>query len=251
MNDHARFRATYAALEVMRMLEGGTHNVLDVGGGHGVHTNFFRECGYTVDLVDILEGEPDRVFVGDFLNFIPCRKYDLVWSSHVLEHIQNFAYFLKNMIYCCKDEGLLAITVPPLKQQTTFGHVTLWNAGQLLVNLIKSGLDCREAKVYSRGYNVTVIVHNRMRSSSALHNFLPDEVALTDGYFNGEIAKINWETENISESLRLSEYNGMKVDEFMAVCSEVGRSGFVLLDDRGEVRYYWYDNIGSRVVIVS
>ena len=38
------------------------------------------------------------------------------------------------------------------------GHLTNWNAGILLYNLVLAGFDCSDANVLQYGYNITVIV---------------------------------------------------------------------------------------------
>jgi hypothetical protein len=82
----------------------------------------------------------------------------LVWCSHVLEHQPNAGLFLAKLIRDCRDGGILAITVPPAKTEIVGGHVSLWNAGLLLYRLALTGIDCRDARVKTYGYNVSVIV---------------------------------------------------------------------------------------------
>ena len=57
-----------------------------------------------------------------------------------------------------KEGGVLAITVPPLKNEIVGGHLSLWNSGILLYQLVVAGFDCREAIVKKYGYNISVIV---------------------------------------------------------------------------------------------
>jgi len=60
-----------------------------------------------------------------------------------------------------KEDGLIAITVPPAKSQIVGGHLSIWNPGLLIYNMILSGLDCSEASVKKYGYNISVIVKKR------------------------------------------------------------------------------------------
>jgi hypothetical protein len=206
-----------------------------------------------VDLVDVAPGEPERIFVGDFLDFRPVGAYDVTWASHVLEHVQNPGLFIRHLIGCTKPGGLICITVPPLKSEMTFGHVTLWNAGLLLINLIKSGLDCRDARLMTYGYNVSVIVANRPPADSHYANYLPPEIEVKNGYFDGDIKAINWVTAHIPRHFRISGFDDQRFEA--AAARLLGRTsdGFVLCLDRdsGKPRFHWWDAAFQRLVLVS
>ena len=60
-----------------------------------------------------------------------------------------------------KDNGLIAITVPPLKHMIVGGHVSLWNAGLVLYRLVLCGLNCSEASILSYGYNISIILRKK------------------------------------------------------------------------------------------
>ena len=97
------------------------------------------------------------------------------------------------------DNGILAITVPPLKHEIVGGHLTLWNAGLLLYNLVFAGLDCKNASIYSYGYNVSVIVRRQLRKEvkisydsgdiTEFKEYLPE---FCHEGFNGKVKKWNW-----------------------------------------------------------
>lgn len=130
-------------------------SVLDVGSGAGDHAKLFRAAGKRVTTLDHSShlGNPD--ILGDFLE-TTVGKFDLVWASHVLEHQRNPGLFLEKARDCCM--GYLAITVPPAKHNIVGGHVTLWNAGLLVYNMVLAGIDCSKADVWSYGYNISAIV---------------------------------------------------------------------------------------------
>lgn len=44
--------------------------------------------------------------------FVPKKKFDIVWCSHVLEHTSNPSEFLKKITSLLKDQGYLYIEVP-------------------------------------------------------------------------------------------------------------------------------------------
>src|SRR4051812_37862219 len=137
-------------------------SVVDVGCGTGEHAQRFVDAGKTVTTLSFEQyGAFTPSFVGDFFDFRAGQPFDLVWCSHMLEHQRNVGSFLERLIGLAKPGGLIAITVPPARHRIVGGHLTLWNAGLLLYNLVLAGLDCRHAKVLSYGYNISVIVRRR------------------------------------------------------------------------------------------
>lgn len=151
----------------------------------------------TVDTVNLYG---DCTYKKDFLDMAHLKQYDAIWTAHALEHMPNPGIFLTKCFHLLKDNGILCVTVPPLKHSIVGGHVTLWNAGLLLYNLILAGFDCSEAMVKSYGYNISVVVKKRYAKPpetlrmdkgdiEKLAKFFPMEV--TQG-FNGEIENINW-----------------------------------------------------------
>ncbi len=165
--------------------------VLDVGAGPGEHALEFRKLGKQVTATDM-------AVHGDYLdNEFP--QHDLVWCSHTLEHAPNTGLFIAKLIRDCKDNGILAITVPPLKAEIVGGHVSLWNAGLLLYRLALAGLDCRQARVKTYDYNVSVIVRRHMiplpklewdsGDVNRLRTHLPN---WCHEPFHGEVKEWNW-----------------------------------------------------------
>ena len=181
-------------------------SVVDIGSGAGLHSAVFREQGKNVTAVDFGSSvyfdrrESDYTYVrGDFMTLDFQRKFDCAWASHVLEHQPNPGAFISRMMEIVVENGVIAITVPPLKHEIVGGHLSLWNAGLLLYQLVFAGLDCRDAAVRSWGYNVSVIAFNRRRPHvdldydsgdvERLKEFFPLEVK--EG-FDGRIEKVNW-----------------------------------------------------------
>lgn len=178
--------------------------VLDVGCGHGQHTKLFRDAGYEVTPIDhqaLFDGvvvmkygmTPDDYYKKD--------GFDLVWTSHVLEHQMNTLTFLQCLKTDLKEGGWLVTTVPPLKPQIVGGHVTLWNAGLLLYNLVMAGFDCSKAKIKKYDYNISVIIQKRsVELPDNLHYDIGDIEKLAEFFpppyrkqaFNGDIAEYNW-----------------------------------------------------------
>lgn len=141
--------------------------VLDIGSGAGVHSQYFVDNGKSVTCIDIATPEgagskPSLRFIqGNYLECHFDRPFDCIWACHVLEHQPNPNLFLAKIHDDLAENGVLAITIPPLKHGVVGGHVTLWNAGILLYQLILAGFDCSEAAVLSSGYNISVVVRKK------------------------------------------------------------------------------------------
>lgn len=189
-----RVKETFDKLSTMKF-----KSVLDIGSGLGEHAQAFRKLGKEVTTISLV---PPADIIGDYVNtgrLLWHEKFDCIWASHVLEHQRNVGEFLDKCYYDLKDDGILAITVPPAKASIVGGHLTHWNAGLLLFNLILAGFDCSEASVKQYGYNISVIV----RKKKAVHepvfmdrDDIPKLAHLfpNDAYhgFNGNIGEINW-----------------------------------------------------------
>jgi SAM-dependent methyltransferase len=155
------------ALEIL--LEQYTFNsVLDIGSGGEEHADMFAKYGKQVVCVDLpnsaynTKPRKHRTYLGDF-NKIPFQEtFDCVWASHVLEHQLNVNMFLKKIVEITKNDGIIAITVPPLKPELVGGHTTLWTPASLLYNLVLANLDCSEAKIFQYGYNISVILRKKI-----------------------------------------------------------------------------------------
>ncbi len=181
--------------------------VVDVGcGGHFDQSKAFLSGGKTVTAVDPydsgIEIPQEITFINSKVEDLngPEYQYDVVWCCHCLEHQNNAIEFLQKLKHVMKPDSLVAITVPPLKHNIVNGHVTLWNGGLLLYNLVLAGFNCRNAMVRKYGYNITVIIKREDIQPDTIHikdlaHWLPD------GYnyqgFDGDIEELNWESPNI------------------------------------------------------
>ena len=131
------------------------------------------------------------------------NTYDAIWCSHILEHQVNPNIFLKKIKSLLKKDGYFGIVVPPRKPFIVGGHVTLWNAGLLLYNLVLAGFDCsKECYIKQYDYNIGIIIRNVDIESlpedlsmdkgdiEKLSKYFPFEVGHN---FNGDIMIFNWE----------------------------------------------------------
>jgi SAM-dependent methyltransferase len=183
--------------------------VLDIGSGAGLHSKAFVDAGKTVSAIDLGQSiyydrrgiNYDRVNIHhiNFYEYYP-TGYDCVWASHILEHQVNPGIFLEKCFNLTRT--IFAITVPPLKHNIVGGHVSLWNAGLLLYNMILAGFDCSQASVKSYGYNISVIVRKQPVAQSDLNALHYDSgdvtrlqkyfpVPVSEG-FDGQIPCLNW-----------------------------------------------------------
>ncbi len=185
--------------------------VLDLGAGTGSHTGFFEGAGHKVWPVDAHPQFDDCLQwffpVDPTTDALFEIEFDIVWAAHVLEHSTNPGSFLTHCRWMLKPGGYLAVTVPPMKPEIVGGHVTVWNAGLLLYNLILAGFDCSQASVKTYDYNITVIVPRSSiveevamrRHLDTLSHDHGDIEKLREYFplpvsqgFNGVIEEVNW-----------------------------------------------------------
>ncbi len=188
----------YGQLALSKLLEyDNVTTILDVGSGTGHHADHMRTQGKEVTTISLCEPAD---FVGDYLNFKPEVPVDAIWACHVLEHQANTGLFLTKCFNDLRDNGILAVTVPPAKHDIVGGHLALYNAGLLLYQLIIAGFDCEEASIASYGYNISVVVRKRIADIpndlaadagdiEKLSRFFPIEAVQG---FDGRIERLNW-----------------------------------------------------------
>lgn len=152
-----RYMSAQRAGEALRFaLSKQPLSVLDVGSGGGFHARCFSEAGAMVTCVDygtsVYAENADydkniKVLNGDFNSIPISAEYDLVWASHVLEHQRNPGVFIDKLVSCCKQNGIVVITVPCAHRRLLGGHLTLWSPGLLAYNVVLSGVDLSDAIV--------------------------------------------------------------------------------------------------------
>lgn len=187
----------HAAIALQKVLTMDFQSVLDIGSGDGAHAKVFRDAGKDVFTASL---RPPADFIKDYLHINFGNRFDCIWASHVLEHQKNVNLFLKKCFSDLNDDGILAVTVPPAKHAIVGGHLTLWNAGLLLYNLILAGFDCSEAAVKTYGYNISVIVRKKAADLPVLAMDCGDIEKIQQFFpfpaeqgFDGQIDELNWE----------------------------------------------------------
>ena len=183
------------------------NSVLDIGSGEQLHANYFRNKNkevYTCDYNNSVYSEkslkePD--YIGDFMKIDFNKKFDTIWCSHILEHQLNVNLFLEKIKNLLVSGGILSIVVPIRKPNIVGGHLTLWNLGLFLYNLVIAGFDCSEASCITYDYNIGIIVRKKEIDISKLDlSFDKGDIEKLSKYFpidvkhgfNGDIEKINW-----------------------------------------------------------
>jgi SAM-dependent methyltransferase len=183
-------------------------SVLDVGAGNGNHSIAFISNGCKRVVGNDLKESPlghecyehkqDSYDVLDL--HLGGEQFDMVWCSHVLEHVANVQDFLTSLYKWLKPDGWLAIGVPASRQNRLhIGHLTLWTPAHLVYNLICAGWDCKEAIWYTEYLTIGLMVQKKdiidlsWRTSlpneqTALNQFTPKEVMHEDGAWWGN----NW-----------------------------------------------------------
>jgi 2-polyprenyl-3-methyl-5-hydroxy-6-metoxy-1,4-benzoquinol methylase len=96
-------------------------NVLELGYGEGVLTNYLSGLKINLDVVEgskvlVEKGQilhPNIVFHHSFFeDFFPIKKYDLIVCTHVLEHVDNPSIILDNLYNWLAENGTALIIVP-------------------------------------------------------------------------------------------------------------------------------------------
>lgn len=148
--------------------------ILDIGSGiDELHASFMKTKSLNVLTNDIF---PSNDIIGLFDNINFKESYDAIWCAHVLEHTLNPHNFLLKINSIIKENGVLCITVPPLKHEIVGGHINLFNPGLLIYRLILAGFDCKDSYIWTYGYNISIIMRVKK-----IHK-LPDLI-----YDNGDI----------------------------------------------------------------
>ncbi len=155
--------------------------ILDIGSGvDELHAFFMRNAKLNVQTNDIFSNND---IVGLFENINFQNQFDAIWCAHVLEHTLNPHSFLQKINQVIREDGILCITVPPLKHEIVGGHINLFNPGLLIYRLILAGFDCRDSYVWTYGYNISIIM--KVKKINKLPNLIYDngDIELLAKYF--------------------------------------------------------------------
>lgn len=178
--------------------------ILDIGSRSGIHSRLFNKYGFTTETID-MDASQRCTYTGDYTTYKFPKQFDAIWCNHVLEHQLNVNMFLQKIRQDVVPNGLIAINVPRAfyrkpENKVVSGHVTMWNAGLLLYNMILAGIDCGNAKVKTAGYNVCVIARNNPAKLPKDLTMNRGDIERLEPYFpfkaaqgfDGDIEELNW-----------------------------------------------------------
>lgn len=156
-------------------------SVLDLGAGEGIQSRFFQKNGKKVTAIvgdktsNFKKENFDNINLvfKDFLKYTPTEKFDCIWASHILEHQFNIGLFLDKTYNSLKDNGILALTVPPREILAGGGHLYYFSPGNLIYHLLCHGFDLRNMRLKEYGYNLSIICHKRP-------NFIPPQASFAE-----------------------------------------------------------------------
>lgn len=137
---------------------------IDVGCGKGDFFYYLDKVkpnvqGTGIDMMDeeLREYKNFEYIHANFNNYVPDKNYDLIFSSHTVEHNTNTEEFLRSFFKFAKPGGTFCIIWPPPKPQIVGGHVHVFNLGLMLYNIVRIGVDCRNVKLVRKGYNLCIM----------------------------------------------------------------------------------------------
>ena len=105
----------------------GKNKILEIGPGQGQSCWWFEEKGFKVTGIEPDENNVKNInqklkngkcIVGSAENFQSNETYDIIWMSHVFEHIIKLESFLKGIKKNLKDDGIFFIEVPNCENKT-------------------------------------------------------------------------------------------------------------------------------------
>jgi len=104
---------------IKKYLKGGGR-CYEIGVGNGTFFKKLKQEGFDVKGCDISSAafKNKDVEIGKFTNFNYKRKYDLIYTSHVFEHLNNPEKTIKSIYRALKNKGYLLIAVPNEKSLT-------------------------------------------------------------------------------------------------------------------------------------
>lgn len=159
--------------------------ILEIGGGDGFMANKIHNCGYEVISIDEIPKYPQYfpVIMGNAtkLNY-ESEKFDIIFSSHVIAHIDKIELFFTECKRVLKKDGLMIHIVPSTSWSlaTNFWHYILlpklfleWrkitnsNLNDLKINTM---IDKKE-KTINKIINI-LFLHPLGTSPSFIHEFI-------------------------------------------------------------------------------
>jgi len=144
--------------------------VMDVGVGLGITSAAFLAFGYDViglsleDAFPSVKAHKNYSHVKEDLFDADLPQADIVWASHIIEHMPNVGLFLERCRSLTKQDGWFCIVVPSAGMDLLVdGHLTFWTPAHLIYNMVLAGFDCSEAMYYTKGDDIGLVVRRKDR----------------------------------------------------------------------------------------
>lgn len=113
INKGLRSRTQGKVIAESLVKEGSDKTALDVGCREGIQTKWLESKGYEVTSIDI-EKVYDKCQIVDVNKGLPFQKnsFDLIWSSELIEHLENPKESIKEFKRVLKPNGKIILTTP-------------------------------------------------------------------------------------------------------------------------------------------
>jgi 2-polyprenyl-3-methyl-5-hydroxy-6-metoxy-1,4-benzoquinol methylase len=163
--------------------------ILEIGAGQGQATYWFDKEGYCVTAIEPNEYnvklineklKKSRCIVGSAEDFQIKEKFDVVWMSHVLEHVTNPLQFFKNVSKNMKTDGILLIEVPNCEHDamlnssiTLLPHTFHFSKNSLINLAKKTGFDVIKCDVFRPATKFEGIVNKLTKSKLKKFRYYP------------------------------------------------------------------------------
>jgi 2-polyprenyl-3-methyl-5-hydroxy-6-metoxy-1,4-benzoquinol methylase len=178
-NTTQSFPVWFSHLPLVGLLNHTEFNTaLDIGGGEGLVSKIFKFLGKTVTTIEPGESIPrlpefDSIEVDhkeDYLKINFDKKFDVIWSSHVLEHIRNPGIFLDKVFNDLNEGGTLALAVPYFEEndpeRIVDSHINKFSIGTMIYHLIGAGFNCKNISITVNDSELCVLLK---KVSNGLH----------------------------------------------------------------------------------
>lgn len=167
--------------------------VIDVGVGLGIQSYIFASFGYDVigisleDPLPIVKEQKKYIHVKENLFNTDLPQADIVWASHIIEHMPNVGLFLERCRNLTKIDGWFCIVAPtdPTTLQID-GHLSFWTPAHLIYNMVLAGFDCSEARHYTLERDIGLMVKRKDRPHIDL-NYDRGDLEVLSHYFPAPI----------------------------------------------------------------
>ena len=158
------YRFTKIAVKRLKEMYPPPLKVLDVGTRDGYSLHLFKKYGYDADGVEIDQNYVDfcvrrgyDVIQDDFQNTKVSKKYDLIYSSHAIEHCDNPIGFIESAWKILSNNGILFIYFPLEherkkhkndKRDDSMKHRQFWPTIDNFRDNVSSKSEFKELKLY-------------------------------------------------------------------------------------------------------